>query len=91
MCLAIRSVLVSTPKSIRDSIITQAANMLACYRKNCAQSTTLGQLILPETLKLLPVYVAALIKSDALTGSMMKILRDLFIEILFIFSCNTNK
>ncbi len=64
----------STPKSIRDSIIAQAANMLACYRKNCAQSTTAGQLILPETLKLLPVYVTSLIKCDALTGSMFYIL-----------------
>ena len=62
----------STPKSIRDSIITQAANMLACYRKNCAQSTTAGQLILPETLKLLPVYVTSLIKCDALTGSKLE-------------------
>jgi len=44
--------------------------MLACYRKNCAQSTTAGQLILPETLKLLPIYATALIKCDALTGSM---------------------
>jgi len=62
----------STPKSIRDNIITQAANILACYRKNCAQSTVAGQLILPETLKLLPVYVTSLIKCDALTGSMFK-------------------
>ncbi|CAF0790089.1 unnamed protein product [Adineta ricciae] len=67
--VAIRSVTMSTPKSIRDNIITQAANMLACYRKNCAQATTAGQLILPETLKLLPVYVTALIKCDALTGT----------------------
>lgn len=43
--------------------------MLACYRKNCAQATTAGQLILPETLKLLPVYTTSLIKCDALTGS----------------------
>ncbi|CAF1321649.1 unnamed protein product, partial [Rotaria sordida] len=67
--VALRSITVSTPKSIRDSIITQAANMLACYRKNCAQSTTAGQLILPETLKLLPVYATSLIKCDALTGT----------------------
>lgn len=67
--VALRSVTVSTPKSIRDNIINQAANMLACYRKNCAQATTAGQLILPETLKLLPVYVASLIKCDALTGT----------------------
>ncbi len=63
----------STPKSIRESIITQAANMLACYRKNCTDPTTPGQLILPETLKLLPVYIGSLIKSDALTGSMLEV------------------
>jgi len=68
--LAVRSILISTPKSIRDNIIAQAANMLACYRKYCAQATTSGQLILPETLKLLPIYIASLIKSDVLTGSM---------------------
>ncbi|UJR33555.1 hypothetical protein I4U23_020996 [Adineta vaga] len=67
--VAVRSVLISTPKSIRDSIITQAANMLACYRKNCAQGSAAGQLILPDTLKLLPVYVSSLIKSDVLTGT----------------------
>ena len=60
--------LVSTPKSIRDNIIDQAVNMLACYRKNCSQSAPGGQLILPETLKLLPVYAASLIKSEVLTG-----------------------
>jgi len=67
--VAIRSITMSTPKSIRDNIITQAANMLACYRKNCAQSTTAGQLILPETLKLLPIYATSLIKCDALIGT----------------------
>ncbi|CAF0886553.1 unnamed protein product [Rotaria sordida] len=67
--IAIRSISMSTPRSIRDSIITQAANMLACYRKYCAQTTTPGQLILPDTLKLLPIYVASLIKSDVLTGT----------------------
>jgi protein transport protein SEC24 len=62
----------STPKSIRDNIIEQAANILACYRKYCAQTTAAGQLILPEALKLLPVYIASLIKSDVLTGSMFE-------------------
>lgn len=67
--VAVRSITISTPKSIQESIITQAANMLACYRKNCAQSTAAGQLILPDTLKLLPIYTASLIKSDVLVGS----------------------
>ena len=87
--LAIRSITVSTPKSIRDNIITQAGNMLACYRKNCAQSTTAGQLILPETLKLLPIYIASLIKSDALTGSKLGILIYLD-KFYFLFSSYIN-
>ena len=45
--------------------------MLACYRKNCARDSTAGQLILPETLKLLPIYSSSLTKCDALTGSML--------------------
>jgi protein transport protein SEC24 len=64
----------STPKSIRDNIIEQATYMLACYRKNCSQTTAAGQLILPEPLKLLPVYIASLIKSDVLIGSMFEYL-----------------
>ncbi|CAF3345357.1 unnamed protein product [Rotaria sp. Silwood1] len=67
--IAIRSISMSTPKSIRENIIIQAANMLACYRKHCAQTTSAGQLILPDTLKLLPIYVASLVKSDVLTGT----------------------
>ena len=62
----------STPKSIRDNIITQAASMLACYRKNCAQASTAAQMILPDTMKLLPIYTASLIKCDALIGSMCR-------------------
>ena len=79
----------STPKSIKDNIVSQAANILACYRKNCTQPTTSGQLILPETLKLIPVYIGSLIKSDVLTGSMLKIM--IWINFLFyILSSNSN-
>ena len=83
-----RSVLKSTPRSIRESIITQTANILACYRKNCAQAKTTGELILPETLKLLPVYIAALIKSDVLTGGMWEHLTNQLRSILLQFSTN---
>ncbi len=66
--LACRSVIVSTPKSIRENLINQVANILACYRKNCTNSPSKGQFILPETLKLLPVFSNSLLKSDAITG-----------------------
>lgn len=40
--------------------------MLACYRKQCSSQSPPGQLILPESLKLLPMYVNCMLKSDAL-------------------------
>ena len=67
--LASRSISTSTPKSIRDNIIQQVANILASYRKNCTNTPSRGQFILPETLKLLPVFSNSILKSDALTGA----------------------
>jgi len=46
--------------------MTQCAEILACYRKNCASPSSAGQLILPESMKLLPLYTNCVIKSDAL-------------------------
>jgi protein transport protein SEC24 len=66
--LACRSVLVSTPKSIRENLIQQVANILAAYRKNCTNAPSKGQFILPETLKLLPVFSNSLLKSDPISG-----------------------
>lgn len=48
--------------------MNRAAQILACYRKNCASPTSAGQLILPECLKLLPLYVSCLLKNDAFSG-----------------------
>lgn len=56
------------PKAVKDSIVTRAAQILATYRKNCASPSSAGQLILPECMKLLPLYVNCLLKSDALSG-----------------------
>lgn len=67
--LACRSVTVSTPKSIRENLIQQVAHILATYRKNCTNSPAKGQFILPETLKLLPVFSNSLLKSDPISGA----------------------
>ena len=67
--LACRSITVSTPKSIRENLIQQVAHILASYRKNCTNSPAKGQFILPETLKLLPVFSNSILKSDAITGA----------------------
>ncbi|KYQ47183.1 Protein transport protein Sec24C [Trachymyrmex zeteki] len=58
----------STPKTVKDNLIARCANILAVYRKHCATPSSAGQLILPECMKLLPLYVNCLLKSDALSG-----------------------
>ncbi|EDL01499.1 SEC24 related gene family, member C (S. cerevisiae), isoform CRA_b, partial [Mus musculus] len=63
---AYRAVLNSPVKTVRDTLITQCAQILACYRKNCASPSSAGQLILPECMKLLPVYLNCVLKSDVL-------------------------
>lgn len=65
---ALRQVLTSTPQAIKDSLVQKCVQILACYRQHCATPSTSGQLILPECMKLLPLYVNCLIKSDVLAG-----------------------
>ncbi|RXM35787.1 Protein transport protein Sec24C [Acipenser ruthenus] len=63
---AYRSILNSPTKTVRDTLINQSAQILSCYRKNCASPSSAGQLILPECMKLLPVYLNCVLKSDIL-------------------------
>ncbi|XP_068438888.1 protein transport protein Sec24C isoform X4 [Clinocottus analis] len=63
---AFRGLLNSPTKAVRDTLINQCAQILACYRKNCASPSSAGQLILPECMKLLPVYLNCVLKSDVL-------------------------
>lgn len=58
----------STPKTIKDHLISKCANILATYRQHCCTNPNAGQLILPECMKLLPLYINCLLKSDAISG-----------------------
>lgn len=51
---------------VREQVTNLCVNTLLSYRKFCATVTSSGQLILPEALKLLPLYTLALIKSTGL-------------------------
>ncbi|KAL7753856.1 COPII coat Sec23p-Sfb3p heterodimer component [Sorochytrium milnesiophthora] len=53
-------------RTVRDQLTEKCVKILSSYRKNCASTTSPGQLILPETFKLLPVFTLALHKSRAL-------------------------
>ena len=54
----------------REAALAHCANVLFAYRKHCASSSSAGQLILPEALKLLPLYTLAVQK--ALLGPGMR-------------------
>ena len=43
----------SSPKQVKESLMSQCATILACYRKNCASPSSAGQLILPECMKVI--------------------------------------
>ncbi|XP_050235388.1 protein transport protein SEC24 C-like [Mercurialis annua] len=51
---------------VREQVMEMCINVLLSYRKFCATVSSTGQLILPEALKLLPLYTLALMKSSAL-------------------------
>merc|ERR1719175_371275 len=65
---SIQRIVENNPKAMREELMQQCATILACYRKNCASPSSAGQLILPECMKLLPLYTNCLMKSDALSG-----------------------
>ncbi|KRZ25409.1 Protein transport protein Sec24C [Trichinella pseudospiralis] len=57
-----------TPKEVRESLTSRVAQILATYRQYCSPNSSLGQLVLPELLKILPLLVNSLLKSDAFSG-----------------------
>ncbi|XP_050536806.1 protein transport protein Sec24D isoform X2 [Daktulosphaira vitifoliae] len=61
-------ILESSGRQVKDAIINKTAQILATYRKHCASPSSAGQLILPECMKLMPLYLNCLIKSDAMSG-----------------------
>ncbi|KAL6630501.1 hypothetical protein ACP70R_028574 [Stipagrostis hirtigluma subsp. patula] len=63
---AANGIMTSPLLRIREEATNTCINILQSYRKNCASVSSSGQLILPEALKLLPLYTLALIKSVGL-------------------------
>ena len=60
--------------SFKDKLTKACVDMLHAYRSNCASMTSAGQLILPESLKLLPLYIGSIRKFPAFrAGSDIKV------------------
>uniref|UniRef100_A0A8C1Q495 SEC24 homolog D, COPII coat complex component n=1 Tax=Cyprinus carpio TaxID=7962 RepID=A0A8C1Q495_CYPCA len=66
---AYRAMLNQPLKTVREILVNQTAHMLACYRKNCASPSAASQLILPDAMKVFPVYMNSLLKTPTLVGS----------------------
>lgn len=79
-----------TPKQVKDNLIQRSAQILACYRKHCTSPTSAGQLILPECLKLLPLYSSCLLKNDAVSGGSDMTLDDRSYVIQFVLAMDLN-
>lgn len=54
------------PKVVRENTISELVNLLHSYRHNCANQSSPSQLILPDSLKLLPLNILSVLKSPAL-------------------------
>ncbi|KAF9427642.1 COPII coat Sec23p-Sfb3p heterodimer component [Podila epigama] len=63
---AISQALSKPLNEVRDALTEKCVKILSAYRKNCASSTAPGQLILPESFKLFPLYALTLLKSKSL-------------------------
>ncbi|KAA0723816.1 Protein transport protein [Triplophysa tibetana] len=66
---AYQAMLSQPMKTVREILVNQTAHMLACYRKNCASPSAASQLILPDAMKVFPVYMNSLLKTPSLVGS----------------------
>lgn len=75
--------------SIREHLITTLVSILHAYRTQCALNAPSGQLILPDSLKLLPLQICGLLKQPGLrsdnTSTKTKTNTILFDEKLIFF------
>ncbi|OQR96617.1 transporter Sec24 [Thraustotheca clavata] len=58
-------------QAVKERLVDDCVNVLFNYRKHCASNSSSGQLILPESLKLLPLYTLASLKSRGLRTNIM--------------------
>lgn len=53
----------TTPTTVRSNTVDKGVDLLASYRKNCASDKKATQLILPEGIKLMPIYILSMMKT----------------------------
>jgi protein transport protein SEC24 len=60
--------LTKTSREVREGIVDKCIRILAAYRKHNGSGAHQGQLILPDKLRLLPLYTLGLMKTRAFRG-----------------------
>ncbi|KAG7496243.1 transport protein Sec24D [Solea senegalensis] len=83
---AYRAMLNQPLKNVREILVHQTAHMLACYRKNCAVPSAASQLVLPNAMKVFPVYMNSLMKTAPLVGSTELATDDRALQRLLVMS-----
>lgn len=77
----------NTYAQAKDVVMSRVNAILYAYRKYCATSSSAVQLILPEALKLLPLYSLALIKSAALRPDVRLDERSMWLASVMAITC----
>jgi protein transport protein SEC24 len=62
---SVQTTLNKDAKFVSEDLQEAAIDMLLAYRRHCATNSSQGQLILPESLKLLPLYLSTVLKLGA--------------------------
>lgn len=52
-------------KKVKEEMINQTVSLLLNYRTLCAPNSPPSQLVIPETLKLMPLYILSMLKNPA--------------------------
>lgn len=68
LTIALAQLPVKGLRDLRKALIERCNRVLLMYRKHCASAVQSGQLILPESFKLLPLYTLCMIKSKPIKG-----------------------
>ncbi|CAD8055747.1 unnamed protein product [Paramecium sonneborni] len=72
------NIMVQQIKQIRQNLFESLVSILHAYRKYCSSNSPAGQLILPEPIKILPLYLQSLYKRDLLKQGNVRIDNRIF-------------
>lgn len=64
-------IMVRGAKATKESVINNLVNLLFVYRQKCAAQSSPSQLILPDNLKLLPLYTLSALKTPVNKNTIM--------------------